>query len=117
MNWDLMNKYDADMGATVGGAGGRDVILDIDTDIVLTNLSSMSKALSVVQDKLLSGFSLSGAWTSSNANLVQEKVVEINDSFAEMQCIIEELIKKLESYVTNTVEADKVTFTDGGAQG
>ena len=115
MNWDLMDKHDVVDAGLSGGDASRNVVLDIDTDIVLENLESMAKALTDEQQSLLSGFSLSGAWTSSNATLVQEKVEQINASFAEMQGIIETLKSKVNTYVTNTVEADKVTFTNGEA--
>ena len=116
MDWNLMDKFDvADVG--VSGGAGSIVVLDIDTDIVLENLTAMSKALTEEQQSLLSGFSLSGACTSTNATLVQEKVAQINASFAEMQTIIETLQNKVNTYVTNTVEADKVTFNDAGAAG
>ena len=81
MNWDLMDKHDVVDAGLSGGDASRNVVLDIDTDIVLENLESMAKALTDEQQSLLSGFSLS----------------------------------KVNTYVTNTVEADKVTFTNGEA--
>ena len=122
MNWDLMDKYDAvDVGGATGavaaaGAASRDVELDIDTDVVLDNLDKMAKALTTEQQSLLAGFSLGGAWSSTNATLVEEKVEAINKSFAEMQGIIEELKNKVNTYVTNAIEADKVNFTSGSGE-
>ena len=119
MDWNLMDKY-VPVDGLVGAAGGdasRNVVLDIDTDIVLENLEAMAKALTDEQQSLLSGFSLSGAWTSTNATLVQEKVEQINASFAKMQGIIEKLQNKVNTYVTNTVEADTVRFNDGATDG
>ena len=110
MDWDIMNKYDAD---GVAGGGSRSVVLDIDTDIVLENLASMSQVLTNEQQALLKGFSLSGAWSSSNATLVQEKVDLINASFKQMKEIIEKLQNKVNKYVENTVAADTVNFNNG----
>ncbi len=115
MNLDL-REMNMEYEASAGASSSRNVVLDIDTDIVLESLANMASVLDDNQKKLLSGFDLAGAWSSTNASTVIAKVGEINASFTTMQTIIESLQTKVNSYVQNTIDADKVTF-NGGEEG
>ena len=79
-------------------------------DVVLENLNKMATTLTDERRSLLDGFTLGGAWKSSNATMVEQKIQEISDSFDEMLKIIEDLKTKVDSYVQNTIEADTVNI-------
>jgi hypothetical protein len=107
MEWKLNKFYEPDGFAS---DGGRNVELEIDTDVVLENLNKMATTLTDERRSLLDGFTLGGAWKSSNATMVEQKIQEISDSFDEMLKIIEDLKTKVDSYVQNTIEADTVNI-------
>ncbi len=92
------------------GYSGRNVELSIDTDAVTENLNSMASILKENEIKLKNSVGLESAWTSTNSTIVNDKMGEIDNSFAEMQGIIEKLQKKVEKYVENTLAADKVNI-------
>lgn len=101
-------------GVNVNSAPARDVILEIDTDAVLEQLTIMKNVLGEQERALLQDFGdvLSTAWKSGNATLVADKIEEINTSFTTMAGIIDKLVEKVNSYVTNVKKAEEVTFNN-----
>lgn len=93
----------------------RNVTLDIDTDAVLEQLAIMKSVLGEQEKALLQDFgdTLSTAWQSGNATLVAGKIEEINTSFTTMAGIIDKLVEKVNSYVTNVQKAEEVSFNNG----